>query len=244
MLVTCIYNVTWAWLPVFSVWIWWFDMCQWYVGLTSVRMKGWATRHFIRLTIALPGHHWCKDDVHPESLETKTGFCNNHPEKVISSSSHSRHAKSTVIDLGCGQGASVQEFLDDNFFTKVAGLDISLNALSRATAASEFDRKGVILSKRRPENGPNCRYWTQLLLRFSRSMRWEVLEFWRTHLPWSNRAPRSSSCGRYESLIFSTSAHDFWSIPTRHCHFIHTKLWIQYLFPWTELWNAGKCIQA
>ncbi len=52
------------------------------------------------------------------------------------------NAKS-VIDLGCGQGAMLQELLDLDQFDSLLGVDLSFNALERANTACKMDRNSV-----------------------------------------------------------------------------------------------------
>ncbi|MGW3357522.1 3' terminal RNA ribose 2'-O-methyltransferase Hen1 [Streptomyces bungoensis] len=47
-----------------------------------------------------------------------------------------------VLDLGCGQGQLVQELLKDARFTEVAGIDVSVRALTIAARRLKLDRMG------------------------------------------------------------------------------------------------------
>ncbi|MEV7684967.1 3' terminal RNA ribose 2'-O-methyltransferase Hen1 [Streptomyces bungoensis] len=47
-----------------------------------------------------------------------------------------------VLDLGCGQGQLVQELLKDARFTEVAGVDVSVRALTIAARRLKLDRMG------------------------------------------------------------------------------------------------------
>ncbi|KUN04810.1 3' terminal RNA ribose 2'-O-methyltransferase Hen1 [Streptomyces yokosukanensis] len=47
-----------------------------------------------------------------------------------------------VLDLGCGQGQLVQELLKDVRFTEVAGVDVSVRALTIASRRLKLDRMG------------------------------------------------------------------------------------------------------
>ncbi|KUN90301.1 3' terminal RNA ribose 2'-O-methyltransferase Hen1 [Streptomyces bungoensis] len=47
-----------------------------------------------------------------------------------------------VLDLGCGQGRLVQELLKDARFTEVAGVDVSVRALTIAARRLKLDRMG------------------------------------------------------------------------------------------------------
>ncbi|MFD4477816.1 3' terminal RNA ribose 2'-O-methyltransferase Hen1 [Streptomyces sp. NPDC058471] len=47
-----------------------------------------------------------------------------------------------VLDLGCGQGQLVQELLKDTRFTEIAGVDVSMRALTIASRRLKLDRIG------------------------------------------------------------------------------------------------------
>lgn len=47
-----------------------------------------------------------------------------------------------VLDLGCGQGQLVQELLKDTRFTEIAGVDVSMRALTIASRRLKLDRMG------------------------------------------------------------------------------------------------------
>ncbi|MCI3238220.1 3' terminal RNA ribose 2'-O-methyltransferase Hen1 [Streptomyces spinosisporus] len=49
---------------------------------------------------------------------------------------------SRVVDLGCGQGQLVQALLKDSQFTQIAGVDVSMRALTIASRRLKLDRMG------------------------------------------------------------------------------------------------------
>ncbi|CAM5359305.1 3' terminal RNA ribose 2'-O-methyltransferase Hen1 [Streptomyces pilosus] len=53
-----------------------------------------------------------------------------------------------VLDLGCGQGQLVQQLLKDPSFTKIAGVDVSVRALTIASRRLRLDRMGERQSAR------------------------------------------------------------------------------------------------
>lgn len=53
-----------------------------------------------------------------------------------------------VLDLGCGQGQLVQALLKDTRFTEIAGVDVSMRALTIASRRLKLDRMGERQSER------------------------------------------------------------------------------------------------
>lgn len=77
-------------------------------------------------------------DQREESLETPLSL-NEQRHGVVLAALRSSGARS-VLDLGCSEGKFLRRLLDDRQFERIAGLDVSIQALQRATQRLGYDQ--------------------------------------------------------------------------------------------------------
>ncbi|MGV9291493.1 3' terminal RNA ribose 2'-O-methyltransferase Hen1 [Streptomyces sp. NPDC003719] len=79
-------------------------------------------------------------EVAPEAEEKPTPLAVQRREAILAALRGAAAAR--VLDLGCGEGHLVRELLKDPRFTEIAGVDVSVRALTIASRRMKLDRMG------------------------------------------------------------------------------------------------------
>ncbi|WP_318214806.1 3' terminal RNA ribose 2'-O-methyltransferase Hen1 [Streptomyces sp. SCL15-6] len=80
------------------------------------------------------------EEVAPETEEKPTPLAVQRREAILTALRDGAAAR--VLDLGCGEGHLVRELLKDPRFTEIAGVDVSVRALTIASRRLKLDRMG------------------------------------------------------------------------------------------------------
>lgn len=75
----------------------------------------------------------------PEDSLERTVSLNEQRHGTVLSALRGSHAR-TVLDLGCGEGKLLRTLLEDRQFTRIVGMDVSLQSLQRAVQRLGYDR--------------------------------------------------------------------------------------------------------
>ena len=114
----------------------------------------------------------------------------------------------TVADVGCGDGALLRPLLDDSWFTRVVGTDVSATVLARGARRLNLDRKGESQTSRLELFQSSATYRDARLNGLDAIVLMEVVE----HLDW-DRLPALESAifahARPRHVIVTTPNRDY-----------------------------------